>query len=80
MLEALLFGFLTILDVNENNHRRLAEENPKELLETRAWAEAVWERVGEGRPRVLCAAVLSRVADVIGAWERMMVGEMGGWL
>lgn len=80
VLEALLFGFLTILDVNENNHRRLAEENPKELLETRAWAEAVWERVGEGRPRVLCAAVLSRVADVIGAWERMMVGEMGGWL
>lgn len=80
MLEAILFGCLTILDVNENNQRRLAEENAKELLETRAWAEGIWEHVGEGRARVLCAAVLSRVADVVRAWERMMVGEMGGWL
>lgn len=80
MLEAILFGCLTILDINENNQRRLAEENAKELLETRAWTEGVWERVGEGRARVLCAAVLSRVTEVIGTWERMMVGEMGGWL
>lgn len=80
MLEAILFGCLTVLDVNETGQRRLAEEHAKELLETRAWAEGVWERVGEGRARVLCAAVLSRLADVVGAWERMMAGEMSGWL
>lgn len=65
---------------SDAQQRRLAEENAKELLETRAWAEGVWERVGEGRARVLCAAVLSRVADVVGAWERLMAGEMSGWL
>ncbi|MCJ1465899.1 telomere binding protein [Pseudocyphellaria aurata] len=82
VLEAILFGCLTILDVNDSTQRRLADENAKELLETRAWAEAVWERGagGEGRARVLCAAVLSRVADVVGAWERTMAGELSGWL
>ncbi|KAI9760076.1 MAG: hypothetical protein M4579_001909 [Chaenotheca gracillima] len=44
--EALLFSFLTLLEVNTSNKhqdrsRQLAEENARELVETLSWAEAV---------------------------------------
>ncbi len=40
----------------------------------------MWGRIGEGRAKVLCAGVLSGIHEVLGAWERVMVGELGGWL
>lgn len=69
--------------MNATKHRRLAEENATQLLETKAWVEAVWERGGRGeggRMGVLCAAVLGGVGEVVGEWERLLVGERAGWL
>ncbi|KAL1305668.1 hypothetical protein AAFC00_007261 [Neodothiora populina] len=44
VLEAVLFAFLTLLQVNEEQSRRLAEEQGKELMETQGWVELVFER------------------------------------
>jgi len=43
LLEAVLFGFLTILDVSEK--RGMAERNGSVLLETREWVGLVWEKL-----------------------------------
>lgn len=54
----------------------------KELLETRGWVEGVFERVGEGRVKVLAAGVLAEVAEVVGEYERVILGGVsaGGWI
>ena len=52
VLEALLFALLTLLEVNiaRNGGESVAEECPRELLETQAWVEGLFERgvVGNG--------------------------------
>jgi telomere length regulation protein len=85
VLEALLFSFLTLLNVNENNKRGLAEEHSKELLETQEWVEAVFERLGGGsvegeRVRMLAAGVLVRCREVVEGWQRLMVGDMADFM
>ena len=81
ILEALLFAFLTLLDINGNEHRRLAEEHAKELLETQNWVENVFERVGSGseegdRIRMLAAGVLMRTREVVEKFQRTLMGDM----
>lgn len=72
--------------MNANNRRRVAEENAKELLETREWVQSVMERGGRGggaveeKSRMLGAGVLVEVEEVVKAWQRVMVGELGGFL
>jgi len=50
VLEAVLFGFLTLLVVNEGHgeRRRLATECGRELVETREWVGGVWEGLEGG--------------------------------
>jgi telomere length regulation protein len=79
--EALLFALLTVLEVNGNDQRRLAEENAQELLETQAWAEQVFERVGGGseegeRVRMLAAGVLTRAHEVVEKYQRLLMGDL----
>jgi telomere length regulation protein len=81
VLEALLFALLTLLDVNEGGHRRLAEEQAKELLETQGWVGDVLERVGGGseegdRIRMLAAGVLVRTREVVERYQRLLMGDM----
>jgi len=81
VLEALLFAFLTLLDINENDQRHLAGEHAKELLETQGWVETVFERVGGGseegdRIRMLAAGVLLRTREVVEKYQRMLMGDM----
>jgi telomere length regulation protein len=71
VLEALLFGLLTVLQVNEDK-QAVAQVHSKQLLETQQWADMVFERTGQGRlvqqegqgeeakVRTLAAAVLVR--------------------
>lgn len=86
VLEAILFGFLTLLDVNAPNQRRVAEEHASELLETREWVQGVFERMGSGlgdegeRIRMLSAGVLMRTGEVVESWQRLMAGELSGFL
>jgi len=82
-LEALLFAFLMLLEVNEDKER-LAREFAKELVETQEWAKMVLERMqgasvgdeeGE-RVRMLAAGVVVRVGEVVERWHRLMLGDM----
>ncbi|RFU36062.1 hypothetical protein B7463_g276, partial [Scytalidium lignicola] len=45
--EALLFSFLTILDVNEDK-RRLVEAQGRQLTETQGWVELIFNEMGSG--------------------------------
>ena len=81
ILEALLFAFLTLLDINGNDQRRVAEEHAKELLETQGWVEGVFERVGGGseegeRIRMLAAGVLLRCREVVERYQRLLMGDL----
>lgn len=81
VLEALLFSFLTILNVNEDS-RQLAVDCSAELLETQEWVGMVYERL-EGRDgdeegercRVMAAGVLVQVRGVVERWQRVMAGS-----
>ena len=81
VLEALLFGFLTILDINSNDQRRIAEEHSRELLETQAWTEQVLESLGTGtkedeKIRLLAAGVLVRAKEVVDKYQRLLMGDL----
>ena len=81
VLEGLLFAFLTLLDVNQDAGRRLAEEQGRELLETQEWVGGVLERMGGGdeegeRCRMLAAGVLIRCREVVEKFQRLLVGDM----
>ncbi|KAL8897478.1 MAG: hypothetical protein Q9192_002554 [Flavoplaca navasiana] len=83
--EALLFAFLTVLEVNgaSDQGRRLAAENGKALLEMGEWVEGVLGRVlgegeEEGRVKGLAAGCVGRVREVVEREERVLVGELAG--
>ena len=80
ILEALLFAFLTLLDVNEDK-RQIAEGYSKELLETQSWVEGVFERAGGGseegeRIRMLAAGVLVSTREVVDKYQRLLMGDL----
>ncbi|KAH7408466.1 telomere length regulation protein-domain-containing protein [Phaeosphaeria sp. MPI-PUGE-AT-0046c] len=83
VLNAVLFGFLMILETNENKER-LATEQGKELLETQAWVQMVFGGLGAGseedeRVRVLAAGVVVKCQEVVEKYQRRMAGMMMGY-
>lgn len=81
VLEALLFAFLTLLDINENDQRSLAEQHAKELLETQQWVENVFDLVGGGseegeRIRMLASGVLLRARAVVEKQQWILMGDL----
>lgn len=85
VLEGLLFALLTLLDVNENNHRSIADEHGKELLETQEWVQTVFEKIGGGseegdRVRMLAAGVLTRTREVVEKHQRLLLGAMADYM
>ncbi|KAI4631649.1 uncharacterized protein J4E87_002355 [Alternaria ethzedia] len=80
ILNAVLFGFLMLLETNENKER-VATEQGKELMETQAWVRMVFEGLGAGseedeRVRVLAAGVVVRCQEVIEKYQRRLAGEL----
>ncbi|CAI9625636.1 unnamed protein product [Alternaria burnsii] len=80
ILHAVLFGFLMLLETNENKER-VATEQGKELVETQAWVRSVFEDLGTGseedeRVRVLAAGVVVRCQEVIEKYQRRMAGAL----
>ncbi|KAF1932154.1 uncharacterized protein M421DRAFT_54230 [Didymella exigua CBS 183.55] len=80
ILGALLFGFLMLLETNENKER-LATEQGKELMETQAWVKMVFEGLGAGseedeRIRVLAAGVVIRCQEVVEKYQRRLAGAL----
>lgn len=82
--EALLFSFMTILEINDGDLRGLAERHGRELLETREWVEGVFKGIGTGseedeKRRLLAAGVLVRIGECVEKWQRLMVGDVVGF-
>lgn len=80
VLNAVLFGFLMILETNENKER-LATDQGKELLETQAWVQMVFKDLGAGseedeRVRALAAGVVVKCQEVVEKYQRRMAGMM----
>ncbi len=80
ILGALLFGFLMLLETNENKER-LATEQGKELMETQAWVKMVFEGLGAGseedeKVRTLAAGVVIRCQEVVEKYQRRMAGAL----
>lgn len=80
VLEAVLFAFLTLLEVNEDK-QRLAQEHAKELLETQEWAKMVLDRTGGGDDegntvRMLAAGVVMRSQEVAEKYQRLLLGDI----
>lgn len=86
-LEALLFAFLTVLEVNgdREGQRRLAGEHGREMLEMNAFVEGVFERVRgdgeeEGKVRMLAAGCIGRVRDCAEKEEMVLMGDLAGFM
>lgn len=81
--EAIMFGFLTIMEMNADQ-RRLAEVHGRELIETQRWVEGVFQRLGSGskeddKLKSLAAGVLLRIRDVVEKYQAFLVGDMSNF-
>ena len=80
VLEALLFSFMTLLDVNEDK-RRIAEDFSNELLETQAWVQKAFDGIKGGsaeedRVRMLAAGILVGTGEVVEKYQKLMLGDL----
>ncbi|KAJ4414696.1 telomere binding protein [Neurospora sp. IMI 360204] len=83
--QAVLFGLLTLLDVNEDRMRDVCQELGKEVVETEGWVAGVFEGLRGGdeggeeeRTKMLAAGVLVRLREGVEKYRLMMVGDMIG--
>lgn len=85
VMEAVMFGLLTMLEVNEDK-RRIAEEHARQLLETQEWVNMIYERLDNGseddesqRVRMLATGVVMQLTEVIQNHQRLLAGDLFGY-
>jgi telomere length regulation protein len=84
VIEAMLFAFLTILEINEDK-RTLVSEHGRQMLETQEWVEAIFGRVGMGgseedeRVRMLAAGCLVRIAEAGEKYQALLMGDLASF-
>lgn len=84
VIEALLFGFMTILEINEDK-RTLVQDHGRQMLETQEWVEGVFGRVGGGgseedeRVRMLAAGVLVRIRECVEKYQALLMGDLASF-
>jgi telomere length regulation protein len=81
--EAILFGFMTLLEVNEDK-RRIAETYGRQLLETQSWVELLFQRIGAGseeddKIRALAAGVLFKLREVVEKYQALLMGDLSNF-
>ncbi|KIV99531.1 uncharacterized protein PV09_08833 [Verruconis gallopava] len=83
-LDALLFAFLILLELNEDKER-LAHDHARELVETQEWAKLVLDQYGSvaasentesGKVKMLAAATIVKCHEVVERWQRLMLGDL----
>ncbi|KAI7280684.1 hypothetical protein KC345_g4590 [Hortaea werneckii] len=91
VLEALLFGLLTLLEVNQEGYERLAAAIPRQIAEAQEWVRVVFEKVGGGetlggsggskeeeKVRTLAAGVMVRLGEIVKGEQRRIFGAEVG--
>lgn len=82
--EALLFAFMMILEINEDQ-RRLVDAHGRQLLETQEWVEGIFGQIGAGgseedeRVRMLAAGCLVRIREVVENYQGLLMGDMASF-
>lgn len=84
-LKGWLVGMAALLEVNGGDMRRLCEAQGREVVETREWVSAVFERTrgGDGgeenEVKMLAAGVLIRLGEAIEKYQALLMGDMIGF-
>jgi telomere length regulation protein len=94
ILEALLFAFLILLEIN-GDQRELVQAHGRQLLETQEWVENVFEKLGratgvslsgkrgggseEEKVRALAASVLVRIRECVEKYQMVLMGDMASF-
>ena len=87
VLQSVLFALLTLLEVSTEK-RRIAQDHPKQLMETQQWVDMIFERMGMGgsqivsedgnqdeeKVRTLAAGILVKTREIIEAYQTELVG------
>ncbi|KAK4659258.1 telomere binding protein [Podospora pseudocomata] len=83
---AVLFGFMALLDVNEDRMREVCREMGREVVEAQDWVAGVFSGLRGGdeggeeeRVRMLAAGVLVRLGEAVERWRLVLVGDMIGF-
>ncbi|KAI1758681.1 telomere length regulation protein-domain-containing protein [Hypoxylon sp. FL1150] len=87
--QAVLFGLMALLDVNENDMRGLCERHGREVVESVEWTSGVFGNIrggdtGEGggeenEVKMLAAGVLIRLREAVDKYQALLMGDMIGF-
>ncbi|KAK4197886.1 telomere length regulation protein-domain-containing protein [Triangularia verruculosa] len=86
LTQAILLGFMALLDVNEDRMRDLCQEMGRELIEAKDWVAGVFGNLRGGdeggeeeQVKMLAAGVLVRLGEGIEKWQLVLVGDLIGF-
>ncbi|KAI1090641.1 telomere length regulation protein-domain-containing protein [Rostrohypoxylon terebratum] len=89
--QAVLFGLMALLDVNEGDMRGLCERHGREVVESVEWVGAVFSNIrggdvgvsGEGgeenEVKMLAAGVLIRLREAVDKYQAVLMGDLIGF-
>ncbi|KAI1075726.1 telomere length regulation protein-domain-containing protein [Whalleya microplaca] len=83
--QAVLFGLMALLDVNEGDMRRLCERQGREVVESVEWVSAVFEKTRgggggeENEVKMLAAGVLIRLREAVDKYQAVLMGDLIGF-
>ncbi|OTA93893.1 hypothetical protein M434DRAFT_72349 [Hypoxylon sp. CO27-5] len=88
--QAVLFGLVALLDVNEGDMRGLCERHGREVVESSEWVNAVFSNTrggdvsGEGggeenEVKMLAAGVLIRLREAVDKYQAVLMGDLIGF-
>lgn len=86
VMEGILFGFLAILEINEDK-RTLVEDQGRQLLETQEWVESVFSRLSaaggaseeDAKVKILAAGVLIRIRECVEKYQALLMGDLASF-
>lgn len=89
--QAVLFGLVALLDVNEGDMRGLCERQGREVVESVEWVSTVFNNTrggdvsGEGggeenEVKILAAGVLIRLREAVDKYQAVLMGDLIGFM
>ncbi|XXG94218.1 telomere binding protein [Hypoxylon texense] len=86
--QAVLFGLVALLDVNETDMRGLCERHGREVVESMEWVNGVFSNTRggdavegggeENEVKMLAAGVLIRLREAVDKYQALLMGDMIG--